>query len=439
MTVEFKLPELGENITSGTVAKVLVAVGDAVSVNQPVLEVETDKAVAEIPSSVAGTVIEVRVKEGQSVSAGDVVLVFDETGKTAEEPAAAPPVSRAEAVPAAAPPPPAATPPPRAPAPAAPATRPASGPVLASPSVRRLARELGVDINAVPSARHCASTADPGGRVTAQDLQRVAQGQVATPPAPASTPESASSVTKADLEESRDAYGPVAFAPMNTIRKKTAEHMAYGWSTIPHVTHFEDADVTELEALRKKHAKAAESQGGRLTTICFILKALVEAFKRFPKFNASLDVEQGRLILKRYYHIGVAVDTPNGLLVPVLRDVDRKSLLDIAIELPRIAEKARARKLALEEMQGGTFTVTNLGGLGGRGFTPIINAPEAAILGVSRSRVEPVYREGTWVPRTMLPLGLSYDHRVNDGAGAARFMRWLADALEQPWTMFLGF
>ena len=215
------------------------------------------------------------------------------------------------------------------------------------------------------------------------------------------------------------------------------EHMAHCWSTIPHVTHFDEADITDLEALRLKRAKKIEAGGGRLTTICFIIKAVAEALKRFPRFNASLDADNQRVVLRQYCNIGIAVDTPNGLLVPVLREADRMSIADLAEALPRISQRARDRKLGLEEMQGGTFTITNLGGLGGTGFTPIINAPEVAILGVSRARVMPVYREGGFVPRTMLPLSLSYDHRVIDGADAARFTRWLAEALEEGWNILI--
>lgn len=412
MATEFRLPELGENVTSATIGKVLVNAGDHVAINQPILEIETDKAVAEIPSTIAGVVAEVRVKEGQTVKAGQVVLVIDESAAGAP-PSASPPAKTAPA--------PVSTPAP-APKSAAPVRIPGRA-VSAAPSVRRLAREMGVDLSAVP-------TADPSGRVTAQDVMSFAQAK-STPVTsdPAAAPEG--------LETGIDTFGPVAFQPMNAVRRKTAEHMRHAWTTIPHVTHFEKADITDLEALRKKWGKQVEAAGGRLTVLSFVLKVLVEAFKRFPKFNASLDLENQRLILKQYYHIGVAVDTPNGLLVPVLRDVNRKSITEISIELPQLAEKARARKLAIEDMQGGTFTITNLGGLGGVGFTPIINAPEVAILGMSRSSTEAVFRDGQFIPRTILPLSLSYDHRIIDGADAARFMRFVAEALEQPWTMFL--
>jgi pyruvate dehydrogenase E2 component (dihydrolipoamide acetyltransferase) len=426
MAKEFKLPELGENIHSATITKILVKAGDAVAANQTVLEIETDKAVAEIPCPIAGMVAELRVKEGQSIQPGDVILLVDEA---AGAPVA--PVSAAPAPPqAAAPPAPKAVviaAPPQATAPVA-AARPAGASVLAAPSVRKLARELGVDLSRVP-------TADPSGRLTAQDVLAFSQGAQTPPTVPVS--EAAPVTASAEGETGRDSFGPVTFQAMNAVRRKTAEHMTNAWQTIPHVTNFEKADVTALEEVRRKHAKKIEAAGGKLTMICFLVKVLVAGFKRYPKFNASIDLANQRLVLKDYCNIGIAVDTPSGLLVPVIRDADKKSLREIAVELPQLAEKARARKLAIEDMQGGTFTITNLGGLGGTGFTPIINAPESAILGVSRSIVEAVWTGDAFAPRTMLPLSLSYDHRMIDGADAARFARFVAEALENPWTLFL--
>lgn len=403
MAQEFRLPELGENVESGTVARLLVAQGDTIAVNQAVVEIETGKAVAEIPCPYGGTISEFRVQEGQTVKPGDVILVLDagvsapaapRPEKAAPEvlPEAAIAAAQAQAPKAAAQP---------TPAPAlspAPSSAPAVGVPSGSPSARRRARETGVG------------------------------GEPVTPPGTASSAASASTPQP----------GTETHEPMSAIRKMTAQHMAHSWQTIAHVTHFEKADITELEALRAQYAKQAQQAGVKLTAIAFVIKALTEALKRFPKFNASIDMENQQIVLKSFYHIGVAVDTPHGLLVPVLRDADRKSVLDIARELPILAENARARKLAVEEMQGGTFTVTNLGGIGGTSFTPIINAPEAAILGMSRNAIEPVWRDGQFVPRTLLPLSLSYDHRMIDGAEAARFSRWLCAALEQPWTMFLG-
>ena len=456
MATEFKLPELGENVESGTISKVLVAEGDTVSSGQAVFEVESEKAVAEIPIDISGTIAEIRVKEGDEVRPGQVVMVVEESGAgksekappekpeaTGEKEAAAPaerPKPRKEETGAAA----------AEEAPAkqqAPTTGPASAqhrksakavgrPVLASPSVRRLARELEVDLHEVP-------VADPTGRITAQDVRDFAAGRIAVSPEkpagqqPDAAPKPRASAS-AELEQEETRWGAVAYEPMSTVRKKTTEHMTRAWTTIPHVTHFEKADVTDIGALRDAYAGKIERDGGKLTVLAFVLKAVAEALRRFPKFNSSLDLENERLVLKQYYHIGVAVDTPSGLLVPVLRDVDRKSIRELSLELPEIAARARERKVSIDEMRGGTFTVTNLGGLGGHAFTPIINPPEVAILGMSRSRVEPVYRDGEFVPRTLLPLSLSYDHRIIDGADAARFARWVVQAVEQPWMMFMG-
>lgn len=425
MAIEFRLPELGENVSAAVISKVLVNVGDTVSVNQIVLEVETDKAVAEIPCTVTGTVLEVRVTTGQNVKAGAVILVIAEgtaapVTKSPDPVPSPPPSAQAPSIATPTPPPPAA------PKSTPPVARPASGAVPASPSVRRLARSMGVELEQVPAA-------DPSGRVTAQDVMAYAQSKstpapVLETPAPASGP---------SLEAGQDSYGPIAFEPMNMVRRKTAEHMTLAWTTIPHVTHFDKADVTELEEVRKKFTKQIEVQGGRLTMICFVLKVLAAAFQKYPKFNATVDMDHQRVILKKYFNLGVAVDTPNGLLVPVVRNVESKSIKDLAMELPQLAEKARTRKLALEDMQGGTFTVSNLGSLGGIGFTPVLNAPEVALLGMSRSNLEPVYHGGVLVPRLMLPLSLSYDHRIIDGADAARFLRFVAEALEKPWVLWM--
>ena len=427
MSKEFRLPELGENITSGSVAKVLVAPGDVIAAGQNVLEIETDKAVAEIPCAIAGKVVEVQVQEGQKINVGDVILILDEQAATAEPPVAEKPKAKSEA------------PPPReksAPAAEVSPPRPApsiarQGPARAAPSVRQLAREHDVNLNEVPSS-------DPGGKITAQDVLAFVAAQ------------SARQTTSQDVDNARtmargssgaaeaDKWGPVDVEPMNAIRNKAAEHLTQCWNTIPHVTHFDKADITELEAFRLRYAAKAEKAGARLTITAFLLKALPEALKRFPRFNASVDMDKRTIILKRYYHLGLAVDTPNGLVVPVLRDVDQKNVLEISLETAALAERARDRKLTLEELQGGAFTVSNLGGLGGYAFTPIINAPEVAILGVSRSQTEAVYVDGDLKPRLMLPLSLSYDHRVIDGADAARFLRFVAESLEQPWRLMLG-
>ena len=444
MATEFKLPELGENIDSGTIARVLVSQGDSVEKGQSILEVETDKAVVEVPAPAAGKIEKLNVKDGDTIKVGQLICTIG-GGGTAEKSGA--PESESKESKEAAPPkkPEAKVERPKlqvleraesqaAPAQSQPATvRSGGGAVLASPTVRRLARELGVDLKLVP-------TADPTGRVTAQDVQNFAQGSGEAPVAAAPTPKAKAAPTGGDEGAATDSdqWGPIAYEPMNAIRKKTAERMAENWTTIPHVTHFEKADITGLEIARKKQGKAIEAEGGKLTITSFLLKVLAEALKTYPKFNASVDLDNQQLILKQYINIGIAADTPHGLLVPVIRDVDQKSVRELSIELPGLAARARDRKLALEEMQGGTFTISNLGGLGGHGFTPIINAPEVAILGVSRASMEAVYQDGQFVPRLLLPLSLSYDHRVIDGADAARFLHWIVEALEQPWSLFIN-
>lgn len=437
MIKEFKLPELGENVASGTLGKLLVKVGDVVAEGQNVLEIETDKAVAEIPSGVAGKITEIRVREGAAVRPGDVVFLVEtdaaQAAAPAPEPAAQPapaPVAEAPkpAAPAAAPAQPVSPPvqPVAAAVPAGAVPRP--GLVRAAPSVRAKARELGVDLNEVP-------TADPSGRVTLQEVLAFAQGGAA--PAAAAQAEEAPAPSAPAAPPPSAAPGGTTVEPFSAIRRKTAEHMTECWTTIPHVTHFDKADVTGLEELRKKYGKKVEAAGGKLTITSFVLKALPGVLKRFPKFNASLDMAGQQAVYKHFYNIGVAVDTPNGLLVPVIKDADKKSIVEMSVELGELAAKARERKLALENMQGGTFTVTNLGGLGGHAFTPIINAPETAILGMSRAVMEPVWANGQFVPRLMLPFSLSYDHRLIDGADAARFLRRLIEVLEQPWILFL--
>lgn len=452
MAQEFKLPELGENVETGTIANVLVKEGDTVSKDQPVLEIETDKAVAEIPSPFSGKITSLKVAAGQKVTVGQTIFVIEESSGGGKEAAEEAPAEAEKEAAQEAP-----TKREAAPAPQAAqangdksaskrpnlqllesATPPKArgGAVVAAPSVRRLAREMGVDLSKVP-------TADPNGRVTIEDIRNYADAgrrqqsgngngerdnsAQAAPQAPAS---SGSSVDE-------DKWGSIIREPMSGVRKKTAAFMSDCWSTIPHVTHHDKADITSLEGLRKKHGKRVDAAGGKLTVTSFIIKLLASALQRHPKFNASIDLENEEIIYRQYYHVGVAVDTDYGLLVPVIRDVDQKSVADISAELPELARKARDRKLSLEEMQGATFTLSNLGGFGGTGFTPIISAPQVAILGVSRSAMEPVYTEGVLAPRLMLPLSLSYDHRVIDGADAAKFLRWFAEALEQPWLLHL--
>jgi pyruvate dehydrogenase E2 component (dihydrolipoamide acetyltransferase) len=299
-------------------------------------------------------------------------------------------------------------------------------PPPASPTVRRLARELGVDINQVRGS-------GPSGRISSEDVQSFAKAIITSATAGggrAATGAALPTAARALPDFSR--YGDVERQPMSKVRSLTAQSMAYAWTTVPHVTQHDDADITVLEAARKKHAKSVEAAGGKLTMTSILVKVCAAALKRFPDFNASIDVTRGEIVYKKYFNIGIAVDTDRGLLVPVLRDVDRKNLVALSVEVTQLAEKARTKHLMPDQMEGGNFTISNLGGIGGTSFTPIVYAPEVAILGVSRSATQPVFANGSFEPRLILPLSLSYDHRVIDGASAARFLRWVCEALEDP-------
>jgi pyruvate dehydrogenase E2 component (dihydrolipoamide acetyltransferase) len=427
--MDIRLPRLGEGADSGTVASLFVKEGDTVKKDQAVLELESDKAVATIPSPSAGVVSAIHVREGDVIKVGQLILTLSTEGTAAQAVAPAPvPAPAAADIPA---------PPVFTPAPAAPAG-PASAPVMelpsgaapgvtppASPTVRKVAREFGIELWRVGGSER-------GGRVTMADLkgyvgrlQQAAFAPRAASPgtAPAPTPALPPPVDFAK-------WGTVERKKMTTLRRTISDRMVQSWTTLPHITQFDTVDVTDLLALKKKYGAKYEKQGAPLTLTAFLLKALVPVLKQHPLFNASMDERAGEIVLKKYYHVGIAVDTEQGLIVPVLRDVDRKSLLDLARELNTLAERTRARKVALEEMQGGSFTISNQGGIGGGAFTPIINKPEVAILGVGRGALQPVVREGKVVPRTLLPLGLSYDHRVIDGADAARFIVDLVKAIE---------
>lgn len=425
MLTEFKLPAVGENITSGTIVKINVAVGASVKKDQSLLELETDKATIEVPSPSNGTIKDILIKEGQQVKIGQVVMKIEASGaggssssKTAEVKASPTPAAQAAA------PTPVATVTEaqrHAPivTPSAGIIKPImaqSGNVAAAPSVRRFAREIGIDINQVPGS-------GPKGRISLDDVKGFSKqlnlggGRSAGPvhhPLP-------------DFSK----WGSVERKPMNNIRKKTAEHLSYAWATIPHVTQFDKADITELEKLRKKLSTPER----KLTITPFLLKVMASALKKFPQFNTSVDMTTSEVVYKSYCNIGVAVDTDRGLLVPVIRDVDKKSIMQLTKELNEMAERARTKKTTLEELNGGCFTLTNLGGIGGTYFTPIINSPEVAILGTSRGQMEQVYVENNFVPRFMLPLSLSYDHRVIDGADGARFLRFIVEAIQQPFLM----
>ncbi len=398
--MDLKLPKLGEGADNGVVVNVFVKEGDSIAKDQPLIELENEKAVASVPATVAGVVAKVYVKAGDKLTVGQRILALADTGKPSTASAATP-----------------TTPEPAADA--APATEEdlpvrVAAPV-ASPSIRRLARELGIDLNRVHGT-------EPGGRVAMSDirnyldrLQKLAL-KPKTSPAPATL--------EAPKPESVDfsKWGPVRKQPLTPLRQTIARRMLENYRSIPHVTQFDEADVTALNTLRKQLAPGYEQQGAKLTITVFLLKALADTLKKHPIFNSSLDEAANEIVLKDYIHLGIAVDTEQGLIVPVLRDVDQKSLLQIATELEALAKKARERKVTGEDLRGGTFTVSNQGGIGGAHFTPIINKPEVAILGLGRGALKPVVRDGQIEPRLMLPLGLSYDHRVIDGGQAARFI-----------------
>ncbi len=447
---EFKLPELGENISQGDLVRLMVAPGTKVSEGQPVMELETDKAVVEVPSSVSGIVKEVRAKEGDKIKVGQVIFTLEGEASAAPEPARprTAPVEhvsgqhgarlafqaaiRAEgkteeqALP------------PDQPRPAIPtfsmpvqlgkvAGTEQRQPIPAAPHVRRLAREVGVDIYDVKGS-------GPGGRISEDDVKAYAKSLLQAASAAAQAPPRAGHFAQPQLPDFAK-WGKIERVSMRGVRRKTAEHLAEAWNTIPHVTQHDRADITELEQLRARFAPKAEEAGGKMTVTAIALKVCAAALKVFPQFNASIDLEKEEIVYKQYIHIGVAADTDRGLLVPVIRDVDKKNIVELAVELAQLSKKARDKKITPEEMQGGTFTITNLGGIGGVGFTPIVNHPEVAILGLSRSRMEPEWINGKFEPRLILPLSLSYDHRLIDGADAARFLRWIAEAFEQPFLL----
>jgi len=463
MASEIKLPQLGENLTGGDVLDVKVKPGDTVSQGQTLLEVEAEKSTVEVPSPMAGRISQMLVNKGDAIEVGQTLCLIEATDGAKQDGTAEAPVGETEPEPAhaakqkAGPRKPekaeqqgaeasprdgaakqAATPAEKerhkedgdksgtrerrpaaqstedgrqgvkAPPPPAPAGERS---VPAGPATRRLARELGVDLGQVHGSA-------PSGRVTPEDIKAYVR-QLAS--APAVRGAGVQVPPLPDFER----WGPVDRQPLDGVRRKTAEQMSLAWSVVPHVTQHDQADVTDLEAFRRQ-----QEGGPKLTVTAFALKAAAIALQQFSQFNASLDLAGGQIVRKRYYHLGVAVDTDRGLLVPVLRDVDRKTIYELAQELAAVAERARQKKLQVEEMRGGTFTITNLGGIGGTGFSPIVNYPEVAILGLSRGRLEPVVRDGEITPRLMLPLSLSYDHRVIDGALAARFARYLCHVLE---------
>ena len=427
MIKEITIPEIGENVESGDVVDILVKKGEKVTTDQGIIELETDKAVVEIPSPEDGTIVEILVKVGDEVKIGEVIARLDTEGKAAvaaeketalptEPVKEKPPEKKIEIKPGS-----------KTGVPAQPvaektaSSEPVTEHVIApaAPSVRRLARELGADINLVPGS-------GPGGRISAEDVKKYVKGVVTG----AGVRPSAKPAAAPLPDFSR--WGEIERQPLSRVRRITAQNTAYAWNTVPHVTQFDKADITELEKFRKKYGEEIKKRGGKLTVTALLLKILGEALKQFPRFNTSLDMDGGQIIFKKYYHIGIAVDTERGLLVPVIRDVDKKNIEQLAVELADISERTRNKKVTPDELEGGTFTISNQGGIGGTDFTPIVYWPQAAIIGVSRSSVQPVYIDGKFEPRVILPLSLSYDHRLIDGADAARFLKWVAEALEHP-------
>ena len=472
-TITVTVPELGENVDAVDVVQVLVEVGDEVAEDQGLVEVETDKAAVEIPSTAAGTVTEIHVEAGASLHQGDRIVTLEAAEKAADEqqdaeadepdepaadeaaapseesdvetsPAEAPDAATAEQEQQESGTPPAErsrrattaddrrleldrdVPPPGSAPPASPAAAPPDGDrrlVPAAPTVRRFARQVGVDIARVEGS-------GPRGRISIDDVKGYAKRLLSQP--------AASGGPTATLElPDLAAFGPVRREPMSKVRQLTADAMARAAATIPQVTNHELADITGLEELRQRFKPRVEAAGGSLTLTAILVKVVAAALKSFPTLNAAVDMARHEIVYRESIHVGVAVDTERGLLVPVVRDADRRNIREIAVALGDLAGRARDRKLKPEEMQGATFTISNLGGIGGTAFTPIVNWPQVAILGVSRGRTQPEWVDGAWQPRLMLPLSLSYDHRLVDGADAARFLAWLAEALASPLLLAL--
>jgi pyruvate dehydrogenase E2 component (dihydrolipoamide acetyltransferase) len=441
--MDVRLPRLGEGADSGTVASMFIKEGDQIAKDQPILELESEKAVASIPSPASGTVTKLHVKEGDEIKVGQMIMSLDETRAPKETSQAKMPEAVAEVATERADIGDEKSPGDNVPEGLQEEAReieewqeqeieiasPIDGGAVpaASPSMRKLARDLGIDLRRVKGSER-------GGRIVMEDVRRYIQrlqqtavrkaapgGAEAPRPAPMAAPE--------PIDFSK--WGAVHKEKITTLRRTISAKMTESWTTIPHVTQFDEADVTDVLRLRKKYSAAYEKRKAHLTLTSFALKAVVETLKKHPLFNASMDEASGQIMYKDYYHIGIAVDTEQGLIVPVIRDVDKKSMMQLSAELQELAERTRQRKVSLEEMQGGTFTISNQGGIGSAHFTPIINKPQVAILGMGRGSEKVIVRKGKPVKRMMLPLGLSYDHRLIDGANAARFMVDLVAAFEQ--------
>lgn len=414
------VPDIG-NYKDVPVIEVMVKAGDSVKAEQSLLTLETDKATMDVPAPFDGVVKEVKVKVGDTVSEGKLIFVMEASaGAAAVVAPTVAPAAPAKAAPVAAAPVPAPVPTPVAASVQAAAMSSApAGKAHASPSIRAFARELGVDLTQVKGSA-------PKGRISKEDVQNFVKTALSQPRGSAGA--GGMQVLAMPVVDFAK-FGAIESQPLSRIKKISGANLHRNWVTIPHVTQFDEADISEMEAFRKQIGAEFAKQDVKITPLVFMLKAVVAALQKFPEFNASLDASGENLILKKYYHIGVAVDTPNGLMVPVLRDVDKKGLVQLAKELGEISAKARALKITAADMQGGCFSISSLGGIGGTAFTPIINAPEVAILGVSKASMKPVYQDGEFVPRLMLPLSLSYDHRVIDGASGARFTQYLAQVL----------
>lgn len=437
MLKEIILPEVSDNVETGDVLKILVKVGDKVEIDQPLVELETDKSTFELPSTESGIVKEINVKQGDVVRIGAVLMKVETNGEgdAAEQaPIKSEKISSdiisenkktQDAI--------AESKLPELPGEATMVrsedkveynTGVQSAP--ASPSVRRLARELGVDINLV-------SGSGDGGRISEDDVKKFVKENLNKTADAETTSNRIYQKALPDFSK----WGEVDVQPMTKVREITASSMSYAWSTIPMVTQFDKADITHLEEFRKKNLKKIEASGGHLTITSILVKICEAALKKFPQFNSSIDLQRKKIIYKKYFNIGIAVDTDRGLLVPVIKNVERKNLIEISSELNNLSEKARNKKITPDEMEGGNFTISNLGGIGGTNFTPIVYSPQVAILGVSRGNTEPIYRNEKIETALMLPLALTYDHRIIDGADAARFLRWICDVLENPVNLFL--
>ncbi|HMS33101.1 MAG TPA: 2-oxo acid dehydrogenase subunit E2 [Ignavibacteria bacterium] len=448
MIKEIKLPEVSDNVETGDVLKVLVAVGDKINIDPPAIELETDKASFEVPSTESGIVKEINVKQGDIIRIGAVILKVETngtgenesetTGDKIEEKVsdvnkkdeteeksnvdirkedntevnksdASKEENRVKKV--------------LAPAEYQVEFIAGSSMAPASPSVRRLARELGIDIASVKGS-------DSGGRITEDDVKNHVKSLMN------SRSSIETNLTQKYLPDFKK-WGDIEIQDMSKVRSITADAMSYAWTTIPMVTQFDKSDITGLEEFRKIYSKKVEEEGGHLTITSLLVKVCEAALKNFPQFNSSIDLQKKEIIFKKYFNIGVAVDTDRGLLVPVIKNTDGKNLTQISKELNELAEKARNKKITPDEMEGGNFTISNLGGIGGTNFTPIVYSPQVAILGVSRGNKEAVYVKSAFEPRLILPLSLTYDHRIIDGADAARFLRWICEALENPFSMMI--